>query len=163
MSECQPLGGGAAALQAHAWQLDEMMMSVVESAELAELHGRALMRDRAMLTCYPGEAVQVDPIKPKFTAPGTRRLKLKYDLLLSKLAFNFNLCRYTRGQRRRRRDAGSRPGESSMSVMPTRTPPPPHRRPKETEMVVEMEMGKKVARGTRGTATPRTGATRSAC
>jgi len=34
--------------------------------------------------------VQVDPMKP----PGTKRLKLKCDILLSTYAFKFNLRRY---------------------------------------------------------------------
>ena len=38
--------------------------------------------------------MQVDPIKPKLTLPGTKRLKLKCDVPLSKFAFNFNLRRY---------------------------------------------------------------------
>jgi hypothetical protein len=38
--------------------------------------------------------VQVDPIKPTLKAPGTVRLKLKYDEPLTKFAFNFNLRRY---------------------------------------------------------------------
>ena len=38
---------------------------------------------------------QVDPIKPTLKAPGSKRLKLKYDELLSSFAFNFNLRRYT--------------------------------------------------------------------
>jgi len=41
-----------------------------------------------------GRAVQVDPIKPKLTAPGCIRLKLKCDDPLSKFAFNFKLRRY---------------------------------------------------------------------
>ncbi len=41
-----------------------------------------------------GKAVQVDPIKPTLKAPGTKRLKLKYDKLLSSFAFDFNLRRY---------------------------------------------------------------------
>jgi len=43
-----------------------------------------------------GEAVQVEPMKSKLKAPGTtsNRLKLKYEKLLSSLAFNFNLRRY---------------------------------------------------------------------
>jgi hypothetical protein len=40
--------------------------------------------------------VQVDPIKPTLKAPGTKRLKLKCDLLLSNFAFKFNLRRYTK-------------------------------------------------------------------
>jgi hypothetical protein len=38
--------------------------------------------------------VQVDPIKPKLKPPGTERLKLKCDTLLSNCAFIFNLRRY---------------------------------------------------------------------
>jgi hypothetical protein len=39
--------------------------------------------------------VQVDTIKPTFKEPGTTRLKLKCDKLLSSFAFSFNLRRYT--------------------------------------------------------------------
>jgi hypothetical protein len=39
--------------------------------------------------------VQVDPIKPELKPPGTERLTLKCDKLLSSFAFNFNLRRYT--------------------------------------------------------------------
>ena len=42
-----------------------------------------------------GMVVQVDPIKPTLKAPGTYRLKLKYDKLLSIFAFNFSLRRFT--------------------------------------------------------------------
>ena len=42
-----------------------------------------------------GRAVQVDPIKPKLKAPGTKRLKLKRDEPLSNFAFKINLRRYT--------------------------------------------------------------------
>jgi hypothetical protein len=38
--------------------------------------------------------VQVDPIKPNLKAPGIKRLKLKYDKLLSSFAFKFNLHRF---------------------------------------------------------------------
>jgi hypothetical protein len=38
--------------------------------------------------------VQVDPITPTLKAPATKRLKLRYDGLLSNFAFNFNLRRY---------------------------------------------------------------------
>ena len=34
-------------------------------------------------------------MKPKLKPPGTRRLKLKCDILLSTSGFNFNLRRYT--------------------------------------------------------------------
>ena len=39
--------------------------------------------------------MQVDPIKPKLNPPGTKRLKLKCDVLLSTFAFKFNSRRYT--------------------------------------------------------------------
>jgi len=45
----------------------------------------------------PGEAVQVDPIKPTLKAPGNKRMKLKCDKLLSTSAFKFNLRRYSPG------------------------------------------------------------------
>jgi len=38
--------------------------------------------------------VQIDPIKPKLKPPGTKRLKLNCDELLSTSAFKFNLRRY---------------------------------------------------------------------
>jgi len=42
-----------------------------------------------------GEAVQVDPMKPKLKPPETEHMKLKCDMPLSNFAFNFNLHRYT--------------------------------------------------------------------
>jgi len=39
--------------------------------------------------------VQVDPMNPTLKAPGSERLKLKCDDLLSNFAFNFNLRRYS--------------------------------------------------------------------
>ena len=39
--------------------------------------------------------MQVGPMKPTLKAPGTERLKLKYDEPLSNVAFKFNLHRYT--------------------------------------------------------------------
>jgi hypothetical protein len=42
-----------------------------------------------------GRAVQVDPMKPKMKPPGAKRLKLKCDILLSNIAFKFNLRRYS--------------------------------------------------------------------
>jgi hypothetical protein len=44
---------------------------------------------------FHGRSVQVDPMKPTLKAPGTKRLKLEHDVLLSSFAFNFNLRRYT--------------------------------------------------------------------
>ena len=40
--------------------------------------------------------MQVDPIKPMSKAPGTRRLKLKHDELLSSFGFRFNLRHYSK-------------------------------------------------------------------
>ena len=45
-----------------------------------------------------GGAVHVDPIKPTSKAPGTKRLELDYDELLSTSAFKFNLRRYISGR-----------------------------------------------------------------
>jgi len=42
-----------------------------------------------------GKAVQVEPIKSKLKPPGTERLKQKYDNLLSRFAFKYNLRRYS--------------------------------------------------------------------
>ena len=42
-----------------------------------------------------GEAMQVEPMTSKLKAPGTKRLKLKYDNLLSSFAFNIELRLYT--------------------------------------------------------------------
>ena len=38
--------------------------------------------------------MQVEPIKPMLKAPGNKRLKLKYNILLSSVAFNVNLRHY---------------------------------------------------------------------
>jgi hypothetical protein len=43
---------------------------------------------------YHGRAVQFDPIKPTLKAPGSKRLKLKLEELLSNFAFKFDLRRY---------------------------------------------------------------------
>ena len=45
-----------------------------------------------------GRAAQVHPIKPKLKPPGTKRLKLNCDILLSTSAFKFNLRRYNKGK-----------------------------------------------------------------
>jgi hypothetical protein len=42
-----------------------------------------------------GRAVQVDPMKLTLKLPGTKRLKLEFDELLSSFAFKFNLRRYS--------------------------------------------------------------------
>jgi hypothetical protein len=40
--------------------------------------------------------VQVKPISPKLKPPGTKRLKLKCDILLSTSAFKYNSRRYSK-------------------------------------------------------------------
>jgi len=42
--------------------------------------------------------VQVDPIKPRFKAPGSKRFTLRYDEPLSNVAFKFNLRRHNEGR-----------------------------------------------------------------
>jgi hypothetical protein len=44
-----------------------------------------------------GRAVQVDTIRPRLKPPGTKRLKLNCDVLLSTSALRFNLRRYSTG------------------------------------------------------------------
>jgi hypothetical protein len=59
-----------------------------------------------------GRAVQVDPIKPKLKAPGcpgTNRLKVYCDELLSSFGFNFNLRRYSVASCYRTRPRAARP------------------------------------------------------
>ena len=41
--------------------------------------------------------MQVAPLKPMLKPPGSKHSKLKCDILLSTLAFKFNLRRYTTG------------------------------------------------------------------
>jgi len=50
------------------------------------------------LGCH-GRAVQVDPIKPTLKPPGTKRLKLECDGLLSNFGFKFSSRRYTMAAR----------------------------------------------------------------
>jgi len=42
-----------------------------------------------------GRAVRVDPIKPTLKTPGSHRLKLEYDEMVSNFACKFNLRRYS--------------------------------------------------------------------
>ena len=61
--------------------------------------GAALHGDLPHRRLAPSKAVQVDPIKPTLKAPGTKRLKLKHDKVLSSFAFKFNLRRYNPAMR----------------------------------------------------------------
>ena len=49
--------------------------------------------------------MQVDPEKLKLKSPGTKRLKLRCDTLLSNYAFKFKLRRYTKTRLERAADA----------------------------------------------------------
>jgi len=64
--------------------------------------------------------VQVDPIKPKLIAPGTMCLNLRYDKLLSTLAFTFGFRRYLESMAGAARQALRTPG----SMKPPLVPPP---------------------------------------
>ena len=50
--------------------------------------------DGRLAAAAVGGAVQVAPIKPKLKPPGTERLRLNIDILLSTSAFKINLRRY---------------------------------------------------------------------
>jgi hypothetical protein len=53
--------------------------------------------DGALDGAVLGEAVQVEPIRSTLKLPGTKRLKLKWDIILSTSAFKFTLRRYISG------------------------------------------------------------------
>jgi len=54
-----------------------------------------LRKREAPTRAVRGGAVQVEPMKPMLKGPGTKRLKLIGDELLSNFAFKFNLRRYS--------------------------------------------------------------------
>jgi len=60
--------------------------------------------------------VQVDPIKPKLKPPATKRLKLKYDILLSNHGFKFNLRRYIK-EAQREHDQKRKRGRGEKGMM----------------------------------------------
>jgi hypothetical protein len=65
--------------------------------------------------------VQLDPIKPTLKAPGTKRLTLKYNELLSNVAFKLNLRHYTVAQQY----YVSPGGPAALSAHSPHPPPPP--------------------------------------
>jgi len=65
--------------------------------------------------------MQVDPIKPSLKPPGTERLKMKCDVLLSTVAFKFNLRRYSSGAPY----APPQPAAAAANRPPRAPPPPP--------------------------------------
>ena len=74
--------------------------AVVGAARAAGMPARGAHPQMRILR-YPrpggtmARAVQVEPMKPRFKAPGSKHLKLKYYKLLSSFAFKFYLRRYT--------------------------------------------------------------------
>jgi len=69
---------------------------VDECKPLSGGRGAAAAPRRRRRCTRRGRAVQLDPTKPTLTAPGAKRLKLKYDdEPLSNFAFSFKLRRYT--------------------------------------------------------------------
>jgi len=65
------------------------------TAKMLDLATPVLIAESSTVLSYLGMAVPIEPIKSMLKAPGTKRLKLNHDELLSSLAFNFNVCRYT--------------------------------------------------------------------
>ena len=83
MDECQPLvdgglNGGGAKTGGVNGEVNRIVNRMTNGGGSGEVNGGA---------------VQVDPMKPTLKPPGTKRLKLKYDELLSNFAFKFNLRR----------------------------------------------------------------------
>ena len=60
--------------------------------------------------------MRIDPIEPTLKAPGTKRLKLKCDKLLSSLGFNFNLRRYAKAAVTTSRDAATNTGTDTATA-----------------------------------------------
>ena len=81
MNECKPLAAGS-----------KRDNSTLNGAGPVNLNKRDSSTQSRLSR---GRPVQVDPIKPTLKAPGTKRLKLKHDILLSSFSFNFNVRRYT--------------------------------------------------------------------
>jgi hypothetical protein len=77
--------------------------------------------------------VQVDPIKPKLKPPGTKRLNVKYDILLSSSAFKFNLRRYKEGAEQRRVLQPEHPGGSAQGKVVHVDPMKPKLKPPGTK------------------------------
>jgi len=97
VSECEPLAVGGhlppRALRKLCGRArpDDLLLRVGHRQVFPHRVGTRQVRDSARL----GKTVQVDPLKPKLKPPGTKRLKLEYDGLLSNIGFKFNLRRYS--------------------------------------------------------------------
>jgi hypothetical protein len=73
--------------------LDAAVKIIDELAFPIDINDRGALMN--IITSCIGRAVQVDPMKLTSKAPGTERLTLKYDGLLSTFAFKFKLRRFT--------------------------------------------------------------------
>ena len=80
MDECKPLPCGAFVALRGGSGIGVVLAGAATSA--APLAGGVQL----------GRAVQVDSIKPKVKPPGTKRLKLELDHMLSSCAFNLSTC-----------------------------------------------------------------------
>ena len=128
MDECKPLPSTIRAIRHHdtlSWNVASERYFATHASTSLELEFACLKRRKSKLKAKPegsssyinfkpgnktrstwgrnginqGKAVQVEPMKSKLKAPGTERLKRKYDNPLSRFGFKCNLCRYTKGQR----------------------------------------------------------------
>ena len=89
---------GAAAMATEAGILSAMEEAEAELRkvkESAEWDSRRAAEDMESKEHALGEAVQIEPMQFVLKAPGTRRLKLKYDELLSTFAFESNSRHYS--------------------------------------------------------------------
>ena len=77
MDECKPLAAG----------MDGCIQKPIREAELLKIVDTFIAHDDH------GRTMLVQPIKPTLKAPGTKRLRLKCEELLSSFAFNPNLRR----------------------------------------------------------------------
>ena len=113
MDECKPLlvgRAGGSRLPGKAVQLDPIKLALKApgTKRLRLIHNWTALKVCFQFKLAPlqlgarggagavlrGRAVQVDPMKPKLKPPGTKRLKLEYDGLLSNIGFKFSLRRY---------------------------------------------------------------------
>jgi len=98
----------------------------VATAAAADATAANTVQTLQSVDAVPGNAVQVDPMKPTLKAPGTERLKLKYDEPISNSAFKFNLRRYNPGTPMHWLQPLNAPSLSRTPSVP-RAPPPPLR------------------------------------
>ena len=77
--------------------MDCFQVLLLNSSFAAPSRCRLLSSPSERVSSARGRPVQVDPIKPKLKPPGTKRLKLKCDILLPTSAFKSDLRRYNGG------------------------------------------------------------------